>query len=560
LVVTDRAVSRWRVAFAGIVAVGAAFATGELAAGLIAGIPSPLLSIGRQVVNLQPPGAKDFVTSLFGTADKLALQIVIVTAALLIGAGLGLLAARRSELAGGVIAIFAAAGFVASFGDPDAVTVLAAAGAAAETLVGMWVLNWLVPVAMGTPRNGVAVSGSPARPRPSPAIPLSGVAAVARGGAVEPRAIKGAVTIRRGAALDEAGSMPSWSRRTLLLRGGAVAVASIAATAVGRVLLERQRTPTTAAALPPPKMVPTLPTGADLSIPGLTPIVVPNDKFYRIDTALIPPNVDVTTWTVKVTGMVDHPIELTYDQLIQLPIIEQYVTIACVSNYVGGDLVGNASWRGVPLRTVLAMAGVQAGATQLVGRSVDGFTVGMPTSWVMDKARVPLIAIGMNDQPLPREHGYPARLIVPGLYGYVSATKWLAELELTTLEAFDAYWVPLGWAKEAPILTQSRIDVPHDGANVAAGHAPVAGVAWAPDRGITKVEVAIDGSWQNARISAPISPATWVQWLYDWNATAGDHQIEVRATDGTGVVQTAAQSAPAPDGARGHHTIGVHVG
>lgn len=556
----DRPASRWRLAFAGVVAVGAAIATGELAAGLVPGIPSPIASIGRQIVDHQPPGAKDFMTSLFGTADKLVLQIVIVSAALLIGAGIGLLAARRTELAGAVIGAFAAAGFVANFGDPDAVPVLAAAGAAATALVGMWVLNWLVPVALGTPSgsvDGVARKGR----RPSPAIPLSGSAAVRRTGAVEPRAIKAGSPSWRGSALDGAGSMPSWSRRTLLQRGGAIALGSIAATALGRVLLERQRTPTTAAALPPPKSVPTLPTGADLAIPGLTPIVVPNDKFYRIDTVVVfPPNVDVTTWKLNVTGMVDHPLELTYDELIQLPIIEQYVTIACVSNYVGGDLVGNTAWRGVPLRTVLAMAGVQAGATQLVGRSVDGFTVGMPTSWVMDEARVPMIAIGMNGQPLPRDHGYPARLIVPGLYGYVSATKWLTELQLTTLEAFDAYWVPLGWAKEAPILTQSRIDVPGSGANLKAGQVTVAGVAWAPDRGVTKVEVAIDGAWHDARLSAPISPATWVQWLYDWDAIAGDHQIEVRATDGTGTVQTTDHSPPAPDGARGHHTIGVHIG
>jgi DMSO/TMAO reductase YedYZ molybdopterin-dependent catalytic subunit len=561
--VTDRVVSRRRVAFAGIVAVGAAIATGELAAGLVPGIPSPLLSIGRQIVDHQPPGAKDFMTNLFGTADKLVLQIVIVAAALLIGAGIGMLAARRTEVAGALIAAFAAAGFVASIGDPDAVTVLAAAGAAAEALVGMWVLNWLVPLALGAEpasAGGDARKAPRKAPRPSPAIPLSGVAAVRRAGAVEPKAIKAGSPSWRGATRDGVGSMPSWSRRTLLQRGGAIAVGSVAATAVGRVLLERQRTPTTAAALPPPKSVPNLPTGADLGIPGLTPIVVPNDRFYRIDTALIPPNVDVTSWSLKVTGMVDHPLELTFDQLTQLPIIEQYVTIACVSNYVGGDLVGNTAWRGVPLRTVLAMAGVQAGATQLVGRSVDGFTVGMPTSWVMDEARVPMIAIGMNGKPLPREHGYPARLIVPGLYGYVSATKWLSELQLTTLEAFDAYWVPLGWAKEAPILTQSRIDVPGSGANVKVGPVTVAGVAWAPDRGVTKVEVAIDGAWHDARLSAPISTATWVQWLYDWDATAGDHQIEVRATDGTGTVQTADQSPPAPDGARGHHTIGVHVG
>jgi len=208
----------------------------------------------------------------------------------------------------------------------------------------MWILNRLVPIALGTSPGGADGTEGAAQaswPRPSPAIPLSGVAAVKRARAVEPKAIKAGSPTWRAGARDAAGSMPSWSRRTLLQRGGAVAIASIAATVVGRALLERQRTPTTAAALPPPKSIPALPTGADLSIPGLTPIVMPNDKFYRIDTALIPPNVDVTTWKLKVTGMVDHPVELTYDELIQLPIIEQYVTIACVSNYVGGDLVGN---------------------------------------------------------------------------------------------------------------------------------------------------------------------------------------------------------------------------
>ena len=298
-----------------------------------------------------------------------------------------------------------------------------------------------------------------------------------------------------------------------------------------------------------------------LAVPGITPIVVPNDDFYRIDTALIVPRVDATTWTVKVTGMVDHEVSLTYDQLRALPIFEQYVTIACVSNEVGGNLVGNALWRGVHLREVLAVAGVKPESTQIVGRSVDGFTVGFPTEWAMDLSREPMIALGMNGQPLPVQHGFPARLIVPGLYGYVSATKWLAEIELTTLEAFDAYWVPLGWSKEAPILTQSRIDVPQDGAGLQAGPVAIAGVAWAPDRGVSKVEVRIDdGAWQPATTSSPISKVTWLQWRLDWNATSGDHQIQVRATDGTGQVQTEETSPPAPDGARGYHTIKVGVG
>ena len=198
---------------------------------------------------------------------------------------------------------------------------------------------------------------------------------------------------------------------------------------------------------------------------------MPNDRFYQIDTALLTPIVDSATWQLRIHGMVDRETTLTWDELLALPLFEQYVTIACVSNEIGGNLVGNAKWTGVRLREVLDIAGVQAGATQLVGRSVDGWTAGMPTAWVMDPAREPMIAVRMNDEPLPPRHGFPARLIIPGLYGYVSATKWLAELELTTLDAFDAYWVPLGWAKEAPILTQSRIDTPRGG-SVAAGPRP----------------------------------------------------------------------------------------
>ena len=301
---------------------------------------------------------------------------------------------------------------------------------------------------------------------------------------------------------------------------------------------------------------------ASLAVDGITPIVMPNDRFYRIDTALVVPRVDVATWSVKVTGMVDREISLTYEQLTALPIFEQYVTIACVSNEVGGDLVGNALWRGVHLRDVLAKAGVKAGATQIVGRSVDGFTVGFPTDWAMDPARDPMIAVGMNGEPLPVEHGFPARLIVPGLYGYVSATKWLAEIELTTLEAFDAYWVPLGWAKEAPILTQSRIDVPRDGA--AGGPGPVA------DRrcglGARSGNRQGRGPGRRRRLAAghpvrsrsPRRPGSNGGW-------AGTPPRAItRSRSGrrtaVGEVQTDQPSPPPPDGARGHHTIRVRAG
>jgi DMSO/TMAO reductase YedYZ molybdopterin-dependent catalytic subunit len=512
-----------RLAFAGAVAVGTALATGELLAGLLPDVPSPLLSVARFIVDIQPPGAKDLVVGLFGTADKLAFQVFIVLLAVGIGAVLGRLAPERPAAAATAIALFAGAGFAATLRDPDVTVALSAAAAGVEAAVGIWVLRRLVPVAL-------------------------------------------APSLARPAGPKGTAAMPDWTRRSLLRTGGALAVGSVVVGSVGRWLLERQRAPATPADVPAAPVPADLPSGADLATAdlaqaGLTPIVEPNDRFYRIDTAFIPPAVDRSTWSLAVAGMVDREVTLTYDELVALPLVEQYVTIACVSNTVGGNLVGNAKWTGVALRDVLAMAGVHPDADQLVGESVDGFTAGMPVEWVMDTSRTPMIAVAMNDAPLPREHGYPARLIIPGLYGYVSATKWLARLTLTRFDQVAGFWVPLGWAQKAPILTQSRIDVPHDGGNVGAGHVPVAGVAWAPDRGIKAVEVRVDGGdWAPATLSTPISKATWVQWLYDWNAPSGNHTLEVRATDGTGEVQTDQLSNPAPDGARGHHTIGVSVG
>ena len=240
------------------------------------------------------------------------------------------------------------------------------------------------------------------------------------------------------------------------------------------------------------------------------------------------------------------------------------MTLSCVSNEVGGDLVGNAIWLGVPLLEILERAGVQEGATQIVGRSVDGFTAGFPTEVALD-GRPAIVAIGMNGEPLPAVHGFPARLVVPGLYGYVSATKWLGEIELTTLEAFDAYWIPRGWAKEAPVKTQSRIDVPRGGRTIAAGQVAIAGVAWAGIRSVGRVEVrmrasgAEPGEWREARLGTALSQSSWRQWVYEWDAAPGDYRIEVRATDGAEATQTSERRPPAPDGATGHHAVSVKV-
>lgn len=517
---------RLRAPIAGAVAALAGIGLSELVAGILGG-PSLLAAIGEFAIDHQPPGAKDVVVSLFGTNDKLALEALIVVVAAIIGSVLAILAVRRSFTIAAVgFGGFAVLGFFAAIASPATSPTTAMIVAVVAAGAGIQTLSHLLATAGAT---------------------------------------------RTGASTTTSAVAPNWSRRSFVVQAAAVAGASSLAAIVGRRVLENGLTglvgnpPAGGGTTPLPSAAPAapLPAGAELSVPGLTPLIVPNEQFYRIDTALIAPSVDAGSWRLRVHGMVDHEVSLSYADLAEMPLIEQYVTISCVSNVVGGNLVGNAKWTGVRLRDVLAMAGVQAGATQLVGRSSDGWTAGMPTAWVMDPAREPMIALKMNDAPLPRAHGFPARLIVPGLYGYVSATKWLTELELTTLEAFDGYWVPLGWAKEGPILTQSRIDVPKNGASLPAGRVPIAGVAWAPDRGISRVEVAIDGAWQEAQLSTPISKATWVQWLVAWDAATagkGTHTIEVRATDGTGQVQTADRTPPAPDGARGHHAIQVSVG
>jgi len=516
---------------AGGLAAALGIAIGELMAGLVPGAPSLIIAIGDFVIENQPAGAKELIVELFGSNNKLALNVGIVVTTIALAGLLGV-AGRRSWTVPVVgFGIAGAFGLFAALTRP-----------LVEPLYAVFTLILAMLIALGALRlmlsaTRPAWANAPADPVPeTPVVPSN-----------------------------PEDSMPDWDRRRFLQVGGGVAVGSILLGVVGRNLLtgrsggaaEGAQLPTAAAPLPE------VPAGASLDVEGITPIVVPNDDFYRIDTALVTPRVDAEDWTLRVRGLVDREVTLTYDDLQSMKLFEQYVTIACVSNKVGDDLVGNALWTGVDLREVLDMAGVKPSGEQIVGRSVDGFTAGFPTSWAMDPDRRPMIAIGMNGQPLPQRHGYPARLIIPGLYGYVSATKWLKEIQLTGWDDFDGYWIPRGWAKEAPILTQSRIDTPRKDATVAGGTTvPIGGVAWAPDRGVQKVEVAIDGGeWQGAEISDPLNDATWVQWVLPWDAPneTGEHELKVRATDGAGEVQTAEVTPPAPDGARGHHTIRVNV-
>ena len=508
---------------AGVAAVAVALGVGEPMAGLLDG-SSIIVAVGALVISLQPPGGKDLMVELFGTNDKLALEIMIGVGGMLVGGLLGVVAQRdmRSAVAGflGIAAI----GYVLMLQDPLTTPVSAAVSVVPAAIGGLLALGWLGRLIERTetaPEAGEHDDAAPASVAPWSAPPIA--------------------------------------RRSFLAIGAVFVAAGSFLAVIGRLLGSQVSTLGPPIAIPSAgETLPPAPDAADFDIAGLSPIVVPNEDFYRIDTRLTIPNLDSSTWSLRVHGMVENEVTLSYADMLAMPLYERYVTIACVSNEVGGGLVGNAKWKGVALVSVLDRAGVAPGATQVVGRSFDGWTSGFPTEHLSGAGSEAMIAVEMNGEPLPASHGFPARLIVPGLYGYVSATKWLTEIEMTTLEAFDAYWVPLGWAKQAPILTQSRIDLPRNGASVAAGAVTVAGVAWAPTRGISRVEVQLDeGAWQAAELSQPLSNYAWVQWRVALDVPAGSHMLSVRATDGTGETQTAERTRPAPDGARGYHQIRI---
>ncbi|WP_160050393.1 MULTISPECIES: molybdopterin-dependent oxidoreductase [unclassified Nocardiopsis] len=522
-------------AVAGLVAATAALAAAEVVAVAMSRPAStPLLAVGDAVVDLAPPPLKQFAVDTFGTADKPALLIgaavLLAAAAALIGAA----AARRTSAGPAGVAAFTAVGLAAVLtrpgsGTPDALPTLA--GAAACVGVLLWLLR-------------------AARPRGTPsAVPPT---ATDPGGASGPT--------------DPGG----FDRRRFVLLAGAAAAVSAGAGAGARALAASGPgsglTPANAVLPTPRDRAAPLPEGVDLELVGLTPFFTPNADFYRIDTALSVPRVDASAWSLRIHGLgVARERVLTYTDLLDHPELrERDITLACVSNPVGGSYVGNARWTGVPLATLLAEAGVRSPADggpadQLVSRSDDGMTIGTPVADVMD-GREALLAVGMNGHPLPHEHGFPVRMVVPGLYGYVSACKWITEIELTTFDAFDAYWVPRGWSARGPVKTQSRVDTPRDGADLAPGRITVAGVAWAQNTGVDRVEVRVgDGPWARARLAEEDTADTWRQWVLDWDAEPGEYTLAVRATDREGRTQTADRTPVAPDGATGHHTVTVTV-
>jgi DMSO/TMAO reductase YedYZ molybdopterin-dependent catalytic subunit len=523
----SRAVAPSRLAAtgAGVVAAGVALGSAELASVVLSpASPGLVAVVAGRLVDALAGSLKDLAVDLFGTNDKAALVAGIVIVGLGAGGLLGLIARRRLVLAVVGFAAFGVVGMLAARADRQASLAAAAVADAVGVAAGLATLLALLRTA------------APKRVAPAPRAAPGGPPARARPPLTDRRRFLGALT--------------------------AAGVVAVGAGGLARVLQAADRAARRrfSGPLPPARHEVALPaTPAPAEVEGLTPYLTPNGSFYRIDTAIFVPEVDAAQWTLSITGLVDHPMVLTYDELLGLDLVDEPVTLACVSNDVGGHLVDNAVWRGVPLADLLRRAGARPEATQVVGHSVDDFTAGFPSAHVFD-GRVALVAVGMNGTALPPAHGFPARLVVAGLYGYVSATKWLREIELTRLEDVDGYWVTRGWAKEAPIKLQSRIDVPRSGAEVAAGTVALAGVAWAPTLGISAVEVKVDdGPWRPARLGASANANTWVQWATTATLGPGLHVAAVRAYDGQGRAQVEQPSYAVPDGATGYHYRGFTV-
>lgn len=519
-------------AIVGIIAAGSGLALGELAAAVTGPATSPVLSVGSAAIDLAPTPVKEFAIRTFGTADKLVLISGVLAMLVILSALGGILARTRFVTGAAIFLTFGIVGVLAALtrasseltdGIPSALAGLAALG----------VLYLLVRVWR---------KGEQPAPAAADADPASGTAAPGDTG-------------------EASGTKPS--RRGLLIASVAsVAGAAVAATA-GRLLQAvRQDAAESRAAIRLPEPVdpaPALPAGYRAKVPGISPYFTPNKDFYRVDTVLSLPSIPAEEWTLRIGGDVKRPIELTFAELLDRGLTERDLTLSCVSNQVGGPYVGTARWLGVPLGELLREAGVSSSSDQLLSRSEDGMTIGTPMEAVLD-GRDALLTVGMNGEPLPVNHGFPARMIVPGFYGYTSATKWVVELTATRFDEVQAYWTQRDWDPRGVVKTASRVDVPRPFERVSQGEVTVAGVAWAQHRGISAVQVRMDGGpWQDAELSEQVSADTWRQWRTTFSARPGTRRFEVRAADGNGDLQTPNRTPPFPDGASGWHSVAVTV-
>ena len=516
--------NRRLVSLAGVVATFVGLAAAELAAGLLVTVPSPLDALGQQVVALAPGGFLTTAIEILGPANRAVLLGSSLLVAVGLGVLLGRLAAGRFVVAVALVGGVAVAALAASLTSPDA--------ALPTVLLALVAASWAT---LGSLRLLLARLGAPV--------------AATSAGTDGPDGRRGGPTAT--AAVDR--------RRFLRLTGVLGASAALAGT-LGRTTFGFAGAAAPDVTLPEPaSTLPPIRGDLAAELPEVTPLLTPVDDFFRIDAAIALPRVDPADWRLRIHGLVDRELEFTYQDLLDRDLVEVDATISCVSNEVGGDLVGTARWLGVPLVELLDEAGPTARAEQVVGRSVDGWTGGFPLEVATD-GREALVAVAMNDVPLPVRHGFPARLVVPGLYGYVSATKWLQDIELTTWDGFDGYWVPRGWSKQGPVKTMTRIDLPASGDRVEDADLVVAGVAWAPVRGIGQVEIQVDdGPWEPVEVLPPLSEATWVQWRGTVALPPGDHTIAARAVDAHGEPQPEGPAPPAPDGAEGWHSVRVEV-
>ena len=510
---TESTTRRWA-ALAGAVAGLAGLAVADLAAWLVAAQGSPVTAVGELIINVLPAPLVNFGKDTLGTADKPILLVIIIVGVLALCALAG-----RLELGGryrglAVFALVAVIGWIGVSAQAG-VTLRAYVPTLVGLLVGYLILSSLI-ARLRPWRSKHAIDTPDSRARRGFLGALILVGALASVGAVAGRALIGAA-----GAVNEARS---------------------------KIKLPTPATPGVV-----------IPAAADLKIKDLSPYVTDVEDFYRIDTALQVPRIDQDEWSLTISGMVENEVTINFAELSALPLVEHVTTLTCVSNEVGGNLIGNAVWLGYPIRDLLARAKPRAGADMVLSTSDDGWTAGTPLTALTDPGREALLAIGMNGEALPLEHGFPVRMVVPGLYGYVSATKWVTSLKVTTFDADQGYWTPLGWSALGPIKIGSRIDVPGRG-SADAGPVVIAGIAWAQHTGIAKVEVQIDQDpWVVAELADTTGPDTWRQWTYTWPATSGTHTVAVRATDTAGLVQTADSAPPAPDGATGYDTRQIKI-
>lgn len=574
----------WAAALAGLTAAAVALGIGQLVAGVIGGGSSPVVAVGNAAVDLTPAWLKDWAIATFGENDKNVLLGGILVVIALLAAGFGLLSRIKVGYGRLALVVFGALGAWAAATRPDAgmidiLPALVGAWAGTSTLTRLFRRLEPVPVDEQAVRREPTFSdestvgetpaiGTEPATREEPVVeeaPAVGAEPVVRDESVAERVPadeKDPPSLEKPPVMLAGDRLYAIDRRRLFTGvatgAGIAVVAGAAGVWIGdrnNVTAERAQV---AAELPKPaKPLPPLPAGTDLKVPNLSPFVTPNHDFYRVDTALALPNVDPKTWSLKIHGMVDRPIEISFADLLKRPIVEADVTLACVSNPVGGPYVGNARWLGVAMAGVLREAGIKAGADMLLSTSADGWTAGTPVEVVMD-GRDALFAFAMNGEPLPVSHGFPVRQVVPGLYGYVSATKWVVDVEVTRFDQARAYWTDRGWDAKGPIKTQSRIDTPRN--KVKPGRNVIAGVAWAQTRGIAKVEVKVDeGPWQVAKLAEVPGLDTWRQWMIEVELTSGLHTLSCRATDETGYTQTADGAPPAPNGATGYHQVLVET-